>query len=160
MFWLWLLWLLPQQVRWCLLRNSCSVFISIVTKQKVLKWNWLLCSTSPSSGKPFLMTEPITQYWSLISYSDSEWLKAVCCELLSLPMLFIQIGHNHRCDSLCIHCLQRWFHQLCCTLNKDSESNDDDWLIYSYLIWCSSAISFLIPRFLEATFLQSWLTLN
>ena len=55
--------------------------------------------------------------------------KCACCKLLSLPTLFTQIGQERRCDSICIHCMHRR-HQLCCALNKDTGSNDDDWLKY------------------------------
>ena len=48
-------------------------------------------------------------------------------------------------------------HQLWYTLNKDTVSNEDDWLKYP-IFWCSFAISFFISHFQEAMFLQSWKT--
>ena len=70
----------------------------------------------------------------------------------------LQMGHDCRCDSVCICLIHQWLLQLCCILNKDNESNNDNWLKYPIILSDSSAISFLIPHFLEVTFLQSWKT--
>ena len=59
----------------------------------------------------------------------------------------------------CMHSSHAWMtSQLCCALNKDTGSNDDDWLKYPIILFSAVLQSLLIPHFLEAMFLQSWKT--
>ena len=109
-----------------------------------LLWSFSLFTCSDQSKVLSLSTEVL-----------SVTFKCMCCQLLSLSTLFTQISHNRRCDSVCIHCMHQWLHQFCCTLNKDSETNDDHWLKYPIISFDAVLQSLLIPCFVEAMFLQS-----
>ena len=115
---------------------------------------WVLSATS-SSGNSFLITEPITlnSIWVIffgiffcspalatinqryLAYFLSKTFISACRELPSLPTLLTQIAYNCRCNSVCIDRMHRWLHQFCCTLNKDTGSNDDDWLKYPIILF-------------------------
>ena len=120
-----------------------------------------VCATSPSSGNPFFndRTSHLTQYladllciFSLINCSSNDQSKVLSFLVLKSYHWFLNpcVVSNidirrglHRSITivdvilyavLCIHHMHWWLHQLWCTLNKDSESVDDDWRKYPIIL--------------------------
>ena len=127
----------------------------------------MLFATSPSSGNPFLMIKSITLlsiwviffgFFSFFTYSSNDQSKVLSFTVLkSYQWLVLRATftsdavYTDRTQSqvwFCMHSLHASrLHQLFCTLNKDGESNDNDWLKYPIILFdavLQSLSSFLV----------------
>ena len=140
----------------------CIYLFHKITKQKSSETG-AMCHI-PSSGNPFLMTEPITLHsiW-VIFFVFFLWPPALAM-INEISFLVLKSYHwllnphgLHRSITvadvflyavLCIHHIHHWWlQQLWCSLNKDSESVDDDWRKYPIILFdavLQSLSSFLI----------------